>query len=77
MSLQFIWQGYDSLLAAPLVLDLVRLMELAHRRGEAGPAPHLASFFKDPLGSSEHGFHNQYQMLMNYVQKAGQSSKDA
>ena len=71
MSLQFIWQGYDSLLAAPLVLDLVRLMELAHRRGEAGPAPHLSSFFKDPLGSSEHGFHNQYQMLMDYVQKAG------
>lgn len=77
MSLQFIWQGYDSLLAAPLILDLVRLMELAHRRGEAGPAPHLASFFKDPLGSNEHGFHNQYQMLMNYVRQADQSSKDA
>ena len=36
MTLQFTWQGCDSLLAAPLVLDLVRFVELSHRRGEIG-----------------------------------------
>ncbi len=29
---QFVWQGYDSILAAPLVLDMIRLAELAKRR---------------------------------------------
>jgi len=36
MIMQFIWQGCDSLLAAPLVLDLVRLIERERRRGSAG-----------------------------------------
>ena len=69
MSLQFVWQGYDSLLAAPLVLDLIRFSELAHRRGEAGLMPHLASYFKDPFGVTEHGLHEQFQMLIEYVRK--------
>jgi myo-inositol-1-phosphate synthase len=74
MSLQFIWQGYDSLLAAPLVLDLVRLADLAGRRGESGLMPHLASFFKAPLGVSEHRLHEQHQMLLDYVERAKASS---
>ena len=49
MNVQFCWQGSDSALAAPLVLDLVRFAELSQRRGETGPLPHLASFFKSPL----------------------------
>ncbi len=70
MSLQFIWQGYDSLLAAPLILDLVRLAELAKRRGDAGLMPHLASFFKAPLGVDEHALFEQYQMLLGYASQA-------
>ncbi len=70
MSLQFVWQGYDSLLAAPLVLDLIRFSELAHRRGEAGLMPHLASYFKDPLGVVEHRLYEQFQMLLEYARKA-------
>jgi myo-inositol-1-phosphate synthase len=63
MVLQFIWQGCDSLLAAPLVLDLVRFTELAHRRGETGLLTFLACFFKSPLGTSEHDFGRQFQAL--------------
>lgn len=70
MSLQFIWQGYDSLLAAPLILDLVRLVELAKRRGEGGLMPHLASYFKAPLGVEEHRLYEQFQMLLRYVEAA-------
>ena len=73
MSLQFVWQGYDSLLAAPLALDLVRMAELAHRRGESGLMTHLASYFKDPLGINEHSLHSQYEMLMDYVDNFGQT----
>ena len=67
MSLQFTWQGFDSALAAPLILDLVRLAELAHRRGESGLMIHLASYFKDPLGVPEQSFAHQFDMLENYV----------
>ncbi|MBI4879291.1 MAG: inositol-3-phosphate synthase [Planctomycetes bacterium] len=67
MSMQFTWQGCDSILAAPLVLDLVRLADLALRRGEAGPLPHLAVFFKSPYGVDEHDLHRQWQSLMEYV----------
>jgi myo-inositol-1-phosphate synthase len=67
MSMQFVWQGCDSILAAPLVIDLVRLTELAHRTGEAGPMPHLACFFKDPFGVSVHSFTDQFRLLTDYV----------
>ncbi|MEW6352053.1 MAG: inositol-3-phosphate synthase [Thermodesulfobacteriota bacterium] len=70
MSLQFIWQGHDSILAAPLVLDLVRLTVLARNRGDAGLMPHLACFFKDPLGVSEHRLSHQFEMLSAYVAAA-------
>ncbi len=69
MSLQFIWQGYDSILAAPLVLDLVRLAELAKRRAEAGAMPHLASFFKAPVGVEKHALQDQFLMLTEYAEK--------
>ncbi|MBN2021944.1 MAG: inositol-3-phosphate synthase [Pirellulales bacterium] len=63
MTLQFIWQGCDSLLAAPLVLDLARFTELAWRRGHVGRMPFLASFFKSPQGVAQQDFTRQFQML--------------
>jgi myo-inositol-1-phosphate synthase len=70
MVLQFTWQGCDSLLAAPLVIDLVRLTALSQRRGEAGTLPHLACFFKNPLGANEHDFGKQFAMLEQYAIKS-------
>ncbi|VTR97516.1 myo-inositol-1-phosphate synthase : Myo-inositol-1-phosphate synthase OS=Pirellula staleyi (strain ATCC 27377 / DSM 6068 / ICPB 4128) GN=Psta_3018 PE=4 SV=1: NAD_binding_5: Inos-1-P_synth [Gemmata massiliana] len=67
MMMQFTWQGCDSLLAAPLVIDLVRLAALAQRRGESGPMPHTACFFKSPVGVTEHDFGKQFQMLEDYL----------
>ena len=50
MSLQFTWQGTDSILAAPLVLDMVRFTEREWRRGNrSGVMTHLSSFFKSPM----------------------------
>ena len=69
MAMQFIWQGCDAILAAPLVLDLVRLADLAAVRGESGPMPHLACFFKQPFGVEEHDLHGQWQLLSDYLDR--------
>jgi myo-inositol-1-phosphate synthase len=64
MTMQFTWQGCDSLLAAPLVLDLVRLTEREWRRGKSGVMTHLASFFKSPMGENiSPQFALQFQQL--------------
>lgn len=68
MTLQLTWQGCDSLLAAPLVLDLVRFAEVSRRHGEVGVLCHLGSFFKRPLGLSEHDFSRQFSLLCEWAE---------
>ena len=67
MSMQFTWNGVDSLLAAPLVLDLVRFAALAQRRGERGVLSALAAFFKDPMGTDEQRLIRQDEMLLAWA----------
>lgn len=75
MTMQFTWQGCDSALAAPLVIDLVRLVEWAMVRGESGPLDWLACFFKSPMAADagalmEHGFARQVALLQAHVASA-------
>jgi len=63
MTLQFIWQGCDSLLAAPLVLDLARLTTAAKKCGATGALEFLSSFFKSPLGDAPASFADQFRAL--------------
>jgi myo-inositol-1-phosphate synthase len=67
MTLQFTWQGCDSALAAPLVLDLARLMARAHETGLSGAVRELAFFFKDPVGATEHDLAAQYETLRTWA----------
>ena len=67
MSMQFTWQGCDSSLAAPLVIDLARLADLALRRGDVGPLPALGFFFKDPVDSDEHRLFEQHRALSTWA----------
>lgn len=69
MILTFTWQGCDSILAAPLVLDLFRFTELAARKGETGLLTFLASFFKSPLGTGENDFATQFKMLTDWAER--------
>jgi myo-inositol-1-phosphate synthase len=69
MTMQFTWQGCDSILAAPLVLDLVRLVDRARRGGEYGALEWLACFFKSPLNVAEQDFSRQVAMLSDWVAK--------
>lgn len=68
MALQFTWQGCDSILAAPLAIDLARLALLAQRRGEKGIMSHLACFFKSPMGTDEQDFFKQWAAFECYAQ---------
>lgn len=70
MALQFVWQGCDAILAAPMVLDLARFADRALARREAGWMTHLACFFKNPMGSDEHGFMAQFARLKAYAEHA-------
>ena len=69
MSLQFTWSGSDSALAAPLVLDLARLADLALQRGESGEMSHTAGFFKAPIAGGGHDFRMQFQALLDYAER--------
>ncbi len=67
MSMQFTWWGSDSILAAPLIIDLARLAALESRAGRCGAMKHLAYFFKDPIDVEEHDLSGQWQRLVEHV----------
>jgi myo-inositol-1-phosphate synthase len=77
MTMQFTWQGCDSILAAPLVLDLVRLVERAWRAGETGPLPWLACFFKSPIGVAEQDFSKQFSLLDGWARTVADTAPPA
>ena len=67
----------DSVLAAPLVLEIARVMDLARQRGEAGPQEQLSLFFKAPMTTNghapEHSFPVQERMLADWLAKDASS----
>ncbi|MFI1937352.1 inositol-3-phosphate synthase [Streptomyces purpureus] len=73
MILQTIWQGCDSALAAPLVLDLARLTARAHEAGLSGPLNELAFYFKDPDGDGPAALADQYQAILGFAKRLGET----
>ncbi|MDT7847812.1 inositol-3-phosphate synthase [Streptomyces justiciae] len=73
MILQTIWQGCDSALAAPLVLDLARLTTRAHEAGLSGPLTDLGFYFKDPVGEGPAALGEQYEALVGFAGRLGRS----
>ncbi|HEY8564240.1 MAG TPA: inositol-3-phosphate synthase [Beijerinckiaceae bacterium] len=61
----------DSILAAPLVIEIARVMDLAKKRGEGGVQEQLSVFFKAPMVKNghgpEHAFHAQETMLLDWL----------
>ncbi|MFF8605927.1 inositol-3-phosphate synthase [Streptomyces sp. NPDC015346] len=72
MTLQTTWQGCDSALAAPLVLDLARLTARAHEKGLTGPLEDLAFYFKDPEGDAPAALAEQYDRLLAFGARLGE-----
>ncbi len=79
MTLEMTWRGSDTALAAPLCIDLVRLVELAQRQGERGVLAHLGLFFKSPIGPGavEHRLDRQWQRLLEHLAVAEQRAEGA
>jgi myo-inositol-1-phosphate synthase len=71
MQIKVDFQCRDSILAAPLAIELARLTDLAQQRGEGGVQRHLGWFFKAPMtadgGTPEHAFHRQEQALLDWL----------
>lgn len=71
MQIKVDFQCRDSILAAPLVIEIARLLDLAQQRGEGGVQRHLGWFFKAPMtadGSTpEHALHRQETALLNWL----------
>jgi myo-inositol-1-phosphate synthase len=63
----------DSILAAPVVLDLVRLIDLAKRKGEIGIRRELSVFFKAPYHTAGetpvHDLFKQYELLERWAKE--------
>ena len=79
----FGWLGYpmqlkinflcrDSILAAPLVLDLVLFLDWAKRQGMSGPQDWLGFYFKSPMALGMNPSHDlwvQYEALQKTIQQ--------
>jgi myo-inositol-1-phosphate synthase len=67
MTMKINWLGIDSILAAPLIIDLSLFMDHALQKGKIGVMKHLSLFFKSPIGTDEYALDQQYQTLLEYV----------
>ncbi|WP_426954655.1 inositol-3-phosphate synthase [Muricoccus radiodurans] len=65
----------DSVLAAPLAIEIARVLDLAQQRGEGGVQEQLSLFFKAPMVANghapEHAFHAQERILMDWLGAPG------
>lgn len=57
----------DSILAAPLAIEIARCLDLAQQRGSKGIQEQLAVFFKMPMGETEQAFHKQDAALLEWL----------
>jgi myo-inositol-1-phosphate synthase len=57
----------DSILAAPMCIDLARFLSVAERRHERGPQDWLSMYFKAPYNETEHSFFVQEKKLLKYL----------
>jgi len=69
----------DSILAAPLAIEIARLLDLAKRRDSFGVQEQLSVFFKLPMsksGKPEHALFRQQEMLLEWLRKVDKDSPD-
>ncbi|MFT3836161.1 MAG: inositol-3-phosphate synthase [Myxococcaceae bacterium] len=69
----------DSILAAPVALDIVRLLDVAKQAGQRGIQRQMSVFFKSPYHTEGekpvHDLFKQYDMLQHWAREVGQQAK--
>ena len=78
MKVNFLCQ--DSALAAPLILDIARLLDVAKTAGERGIQHQLSMFFKSPFHSEGqtpvHDFFKQEKLLLDWARAIGKKTHE-
>ena len=81
MEIKINFQCRDSILAAPLVLDMALLADLGARAGERGPQEWLSFFFKSPVTAPGrapmHDLFRQQSVLFERLRKYAQAAAAA
>ncbi len=71
----------DSILAAPLAIEIARLLDLAKRRENFGVQKQLSVFFKLPMTKNgekpEHALHRQEEMLLDWLNLKNETQTNA
>jgi len=69
MKLKMNWQGEDAILSAPLILDIVRLVEFGARKGLRGFQKQLGLFYKHPFGCEGMSLESMYNQLIDFYRE--------
>jgi myo-inositol-1-phosphate synthase len=73
ISLRINWRAGDSLLAAPMILDLARFLVIGFDSGARGLQPQFGVFFKRPIGWSSFTLATLFQSLESWATNAGRT----
>jgi len=77
MSIRVNLQGRDSILAAPLAIDLARWAAALQAAGRWGTVPELGFYFKKPLGDNPPlTFQDQMNALISLEQQCSRAAKE-
>lgn len=66
MKFYFIWDAIDAIVAAPLIIDIARLLLFAKKKEVGGVVKELAFFFKSPMDCEVMNTHEQFEMLRKW-----------
>lgn len=66
MSLRLNWMGEDAILAAPIILDIIRFIELGSRYGCNGFQKQLGLFYKHPFQCEKKSLSQLYDQLVDF-----------
>lgn len=77
MQMKINWLGWDSILAAPSVIDLTRIITMAALNGKSGLLDEVSFFFKSPLclngASVQHSISDQFLHLTEFLRRQAEN----
>lgn len=69
MKLKINWQGEDAILSAPLLLDIIRLIDVGAKKNLKGFQEQLGVFYKHPFGCEGMSLESMYNNLIQFYKE--------